>query len=499
MIPRNYTAMEGMRFRGESVLAVKDTPFGNLAVTERDGMITTYLDMNPLFGSQDLAMDEELVHYPALQRADPESFLIIGGTRAGIGKEVEKYDPAVFHICEPDRWIIRLTGDYINQDKAHILLTADGRNWLAREDCPGYDVVISTAGEPLTLGWNRYFTVEFFRLVHSRLNEGGVFAMQMPSAGNYLNEQGTDQLATVYEGLSAVFSNVLVIPGLATYFLASDQLLSMDFPSLLREHPIATTYVNPDYLDPVRMSFENGLIMETIGDRQGLLNRDLRPVLFFESLTSWNLRTGGRKLVNTGLVALLVLLLLFIAHSGRNMPMFVSGFTGAGSQILLILAAQSFYGFAYLVTPLMITVFMGGLVTGTRVAGRISFLHSARAESLLLGIFSLFAVLTALLLRTGTQVHGSMVGMAFLGLLNIVAGCLVGAVYTTSLKGSRGTAGAVAGNLYGADLAGAALGSFFPPLFLLPLTGVVNTFILFSGFCLVAALSHGLMRTGRGK
>jgi predicted membrane-bound spermidine synthase len=52
------------------------------------------------------------------------------------------------------------------------------------------------------------------------------------------------------------------------------------------------------------------------------------------------------------------------------------------------------------------------------------------------------------------------------------------------------------GSLYSADLAGAALGTLVPPLFLLPLIGVSNTFILFCGINVAAGL---YIQTGKIK
>ena len=40
-----------------------------------------------------------------------------------------------------------------------------------------YDVVISVSGDPLTLGWNRFFTREFYKLVREHLNPGGIFSI----------------------------------------------------------------------------------------------------------------------------------------------------------------------------------------------------------------------------------------------------------------------------------------------------------------------------------
>ena len=52
----------------------------------------------------------------------------------------------------------------------------------------------------------------------------------------------------------------------------------------------------------------------------------------------------------------------------------------------------------------------------------------------------------------------------------------------------------IIGALYSADLTGAALGTLMPPIFLLPLIGVSNTFILF--FCINLLTGISLMIKG---
>ena len=57
------------------------------------------------------------------------------------------------------------------------------------------------------------------------------------------------------------------------------------------------------------------------------------------------------------------------------------------------------------------------------------------------------------------------------------------AVGLTSEDGASGI-----GQVYGADLSGAALGTFIPAIFILPLIGVTNTFILFCGINITTGL-----------
>ncbi len=57
---------------------------------------------------------------------------------------------------------------------------ADGRTWLAESPAASYDVIVSHPSMPWTPGSDKLFTREFFRLAHSRLRPGAVFAQSFP-------------------------------------------------------------------------------------------------------------------------------------------------------------------------------------------------------------------------------------------------------------------------------------------------------------------------------
>ncbi|MEN8157606.1 MAG: hypothetical protein ABFS10_11705 [Bacteroidota bacterium] len=490
--------IESLRFKGETVLESKDTPHGNLSFTEREGLITGYLDRNPVVSSYEPAVCEEQVHYPSLQHPDPTSFLLIGGGLSGLDAEISKYRPSTFYYCESNRWMYRMGQRHMPASGKHRYIDVDGRSWLAADDTTRYDVIISTAGEPLTLGWNRYFTIEFFRLAASRLNPGGIFSLQLPAGGSYVSETGSKQLGITYKTLKRVFDHVTIVPGYATYFLASDRPLSLDIPGLLEKRSIPTTYVHPHYIDASRLLFESDILIERVADYNGRINSDLHPVLFFKSIVSWNLQTDGNRLIFIFLLSLLILLLLLISYSRNNTSMFVAGFTGAGMQIVLIMVMQSFYGFAYLVTPLMITLFMGGLVAGT-VLWRVVWKEpSVTKNTGLMWIMALVGAVAVILLKNESVFSERWIGMAVLGGLNLISGLLVGSVYGMVLARSTADVASGAGKLYSADLAGAAMGSLIPPLFLVPLIGVSNTFILFCGINVAAGLYISLKLKGDG-
>ena len=197
---------------------------------------------------------------------------------------------------------------------------------------------------------------------------------------------------------------------------------------------------------------------------------------------------GSHTMLVSGILgALLFLVLLFIFPTPQK-GMYVSGFTGAGLQILLIIVMQSLFGFAYLVTPIMITLFMAGIVLGTRLWKPIWGSPDFLKLSALIGIMAGASGAIVLLLQGEAFGSNRLGGMITLGLLNVVPGLIVGSIFGMSLALSGKDKGAWMGRLFHADLTGAALGTFVPVVFLLPLIGVTFTFILFCAINVATAL-----------
>jgi len=502
MVPQLRNGLEELRFKGEKILDARDTPYGNLSFTTRNEQVNAYLDGNLVFNSSDLVRTEESVHFPALQHPNPRSFLILGGGSSAYLSEVEKYHPQRSDYCEVNPWIYKQEQLYISNQKSNAFnfISKDGRSWLNNSGDLHYDIVISTASNPITLGLNRYFTFEFYSLVNEHLAPGGIFCMRLSTSDNYVDEEGIDLLATNMKTLKEVFPHVLVVPGSSIYFLASDHPLSLDFPSLLNDRNISTTYVHPDYLNAVHITFDSDQLTGQIETQEADLNSDLRPQLFFSSLRGIESRTGTHSLIITGILTALLFLLFLFRYSPRKRAMYITGFTGAGIQIILILVMQSFYGFAYLVAPMMITLFMAGIVVGTFISFKV-WASSISSLAAPIGLMALLSIAAIFLLGSDNLYNSQWPGQLILGLLNLLPGILVGWEYSIGVTNSGKYFPGTPGILYSADLIGAALGTLLPALFLLPLIGVINTFKLFFCINLLAALSllvTGINKKGNG-
>ncbi|MBN1132651.1 MAG: fused MFS/spermidine synthase [Bacteroidales bacterium] len=488
MIPKGKNLIESLRYRKESVLEFQDTPYSNLTYTSKEGQVTLYSNATPFLSSYDVIQAEESVHYTVLQHPNPTHFLMISGGLYGAIDEIIKYNPERIDYCESDPSILKLNKKYfdIPEHQAVNIINRDGRNWLQMNDNP-YDIILSLPGEPYTLGLNRFYTTEYFSLVKQNLRKNGVFGLKINPSGNYISEESLQLNSAVYHSLSRVFKHVLIIPGASNYFIASDTLLSIDIPSLYNGANFSNRYVNTDYLDKTQLEFESSLLHEEINKAPVELNSDLWPRIFYLSITNWLSKSGGNLRIAgiLGIIGFLIILLLFKKESAG---VYVGGFTGAGIQILLIMALQSFYGLAYLATPLMVTVFMAGIVLGVAYCKRLWHGFSLSKFTILLWIMALFCGGALILFRYPGLFAERFVGLTLLFIMNMIPGILIGFLYSMAVNLSHDHRIHVAGKLFGADLAGAALGTFITSIIILPLLGVTYTLILFSGINIAAGL-----------
>jgi uncharacterized membrane protein len=131
---------------------------------------------------------------------------------------------------------------------------------------------------------------------------------------------------------------------------------------------------------------------------------------------------------------------------------------------------------------------MGGIVLGVQTWKVLWRSPSPLKITALLWVMAFMDAAGVILIKQKPFLADPLIGQILLAILNAVPGIIVGSVYGMSVQ-LFGTDGRVnSGRLYSADLAGAALGSFIPVVFVLPLIGVANTFILFCGINVVTGM-----------
>ena len=178
----------------------------------------TILSTNVLFGVQSVTMKSDgltgmyydtALAAPAL--ADHAgSALILGMGTGTYARQLRRYYPDMkVQGVEIDGKITRLAGEYFDEPSDIPVSTYDGRAWLAASD-ETYDVIMVDAYQDITIPF-QMSSVEFFRMVKSHLNPGGVMVvnMNMISDGEgSINESLQATIASVFGGGNVITADV---------------------------------------------------------------------------------------------------------------------------------------------------------------------------------------------------------------------------------------------------------------------------------------------------
>jgi hypothetical protein len=166
----------------------------------------------------------------------------------------------------------------------------------------------------------------------------------------------------------------------------------------------------------------------------------------------------------------------------------VAGFSGMVLETVLLLAYQARSGALYERLGILLTAFMAGLAVGGWGVGRLLSqsrrVHSVRRVTAgLLAALAVVGVLTVTLVATGAPM-----GLVPTGVMLCGVGVTVAGVFACAAASTADAGGAAAGRLYGADLAGGALGSLIAGLVLVPMAGLAPTAWLVVGLSVIALL-----------
>lgn len=171
-------------------LVDEKTPFQHVQIFETPGFgrVLVLDGAVQLFSTTEFVYHESLVHPPLLVCDKPKRVLIIGGGDGGCAREALKH-PGVEQVtlCEIDGQLIDWCKQYLPhvggncwEDPRLNLVVDDAAKELAQnETC--YDVILADLTDPVGPAVTVYQTA-FIETLKSRLNPGGVLAMQAESA-----------------------------------------------------------------------------------------------------------------------------------------------------------------------------------------------------------------------------------------------------------------------------------------------------------------------------
>ncbi len=504
-------------WRGLPLVYSIDSKYGNISVTRQYEQITFYENGLMLFSYPDDFSAEEAVHFALLEHPHPKSLLLIGGGLGGALSQALKYDGLKIDYVEIDPELIMTGEAYLPQVETEALKNLrvgihliDGRLFvkekLKQKKENSYDVIILNLPDPYTAQLNRFFTFEFFGMIRSILNQDGVFSLKLSSAENYISQELSLYLSTIYRTLRSCFEEVKVLPGSNNIFLASKTkgLLFDDWKIMVQrldQRKISTRFVNqnflPNRLSPLRITF----LEDAICPESGRTNHDLKPICYFYNSILWSKQFKSLEkpvlifLSSVGpgwfmVVAFVVFSIIFfvgISFGSRSSNLalaaiLVAGFTSIFVEIIIVLSFQIFHGYIYSMIGLIFTLFMLGLVGGAAIIQKIARNRKVSFRGLffvqLLQVIFIISLLVLIWQFAEASVSQVQIMLCLL-LLITISGLLSGMEFTLAnhLFLVRKTT-SKAGTGYSVDLFGASLSSILASAILIPLLGIPTTLIM---------------------
>ena len=378
-------------------------------------------------------------------------------------------------------------------------LSGDGREYLSSNEA-GFDLVVVSTGQPLTLLANRFFTEEFMEVLSGRIRPGGVAAVRLPGGANRLHPLEARLARSFLEAAREHFDWVEFVPisGLMALMgngaepcLGGEHLAArLDSIGFAGVHTGPATL--PYDLAPIRIEAYRDQIRQAAAE----MNRDLHPEAFRLCQMLWDYREGRGGGTSLALPAALLLVAVMAVSSflsGRftvTMGVAGAGFAGLSVEVISIVAVQAATGYSWFLVGAVTGLFMTGASLGALYVNRGSF-RNPRLFVLVSGMTALMCALFLQLYDIGAAGGFLLSGLMLAGTFG--CGFASGGAFTSAAArlapGRTGWIGLLSLSEYSASAAAGLL----VPLVLFPAVGAVLSLVCASVLCLTWAL---LMKQG---
>jgi spermidine synthase len=471
------------------IVDYEESKYGRIVVTQDQDQYNFFESGTPLFSNLMTTENEETAHYPLSQVQKVNNVLLISGGIGGTLKEIEKHNPKRIDYVELDPTLIKMAKKFhfLAESSRVTLHLTDGRKFISSTSIT-YDAIILDLPEPDTFQMNRFYTYDFYQQARKVMSPGAVLAFNMSYSPNYLSEVQLQKLSSIYRTVKPFFRNVLLLPGEKAYFLCSDAPLSTEISKLLAQKSITTDYISGYYEGNVtieRIERLNRLVQS----HGGRVNKDFSPVVLKAMFTQWFAEHQTSPWYFIGSMAAIFLIYLFSIKK-PELVLFTTGFAAMSMELIIMFCFQIMYGYIYLKIGAIVTSFLAGLAPGALIGTRIKV--STRrllilSEIFLITLIAVYALVVHFIGKPLPEWSFLVYGFIFAFFCGLQFPIIAGFI---------GEKASPAAGCFAADLAGAALGTIFTGLVLVPLSGIFAA-IYFLFFLKVLSLLINVFATKR--
>ncbi len=427
--------------------------------------------------------------------------------------------PAEFRIA--DHRLHLLVGDIRS------VLKEQGESFEGGTPSTRFDVVILNLPDVTSSVLNRYYTLEFYRLIRQSLNPSGVLAVRIAGGENIMGTELANLGASTKLTLDSVFSNLVLVPGEDTWLIASDSQELTGEPGTLRDRfasiEDAGDIFDPDALLSMYLPDRAASALKSYADAdlpdEFLVNRDARPLTHLYGLLLAARQSGApaarvvKLLVPAGplpfLIPVLIYVILrsvYIRRSPRaggpsgfdsSILVFSAGAVGIGAVIVLMYLYQTRFGSLYLHIGIVSSLFMAGAAVGAASIRRLSAEQGAiRSALLLLAAIVLHSLtLCAIAFLPGEFWSHTTFGTAFV-VCGFCAGCYF-PIAAAQMAHCGFETGRTGSRLETADHLGAAAGGAVTSLALVPVLGTGTALYGFAILLIANVVPQAVKLIGR--
>ncbi len=368
-----------------------------------------------------------------------------------------------------------------------------------------FDAVILNLPDATSSILNRYYTLEFYRLVRKSLGPSGVLAVRIAGGENIMGTELVNLGASTKLTLKSVFSKTVLVPGENTWFIASASEEITGEPGTLRDRFAsmegADRVFAPEALLSVYLPDRAASALKSYSDaelpEEYLSNRDAKPLAHLYSLLLAAKQSAApaarlvKHLVPAGPLPFLIPVLLYVIlrsiyvwRSPRgeapsafdsSFLVFSAGAAGIGAVIVVMYLYQTHFGSLYLHIGIVSSLFMAGAAAGAALAGHLSAQWKAAWTRMpLFTVVGLHLLILCVIATTPDEFWShTAFGIAFIA-CGFCSGCYF-PIAARQLADCRFETGRIGGRLETADHLGAAAGGAVTSLALVPVLGTVAT------------------------